>query len=69
MKLYQLPLFNDYWISVTGRAIGSRLVERGIHRPLRTPESKATDRLVKQLYTMALTSEEVLEILTNSPPL
>lgn len=58
-------LFNDYGISVTGRTIGSRLVEWGIHRPLRSPESEATDSLVKQLYTMALTSEEVLEILTK----
>jgi len=58
-------LLNNHGISVTGRTIGNRLLEWGLYRPSRLPESEATDNLVKQLYIIALISEEVLEILVK----
>lgn len=53
-------LANDYGISVSLRTLKNRLGQWGIRR---STQDAALDRLVLQLYTMALSSDEVLRVL------
>lgn len=67
-KAISIALANSHGVTVSRRTISYRLVQWGINRPtnlqrIRSSEEENLDRLIIQLYTMSLSSNDVLRVL------